>query len=360
MLKKFGALALALAMGGLFAMSGVAEAKGFTHLSFMGSYVERHPTTLNAFNPFNEAAQKAFPGKNGLSFDYFSNNHLCPEPEVPAAVADGRLDFGCIRPAVYPGQMNLLSVVALPGMCPNAIVGSLVTEELFEKFPAVHAEFPKNTVHFTAWASASYQFHTIMPVKNAEELKGKKIIVWDATTMEMAKAMGCVPIRMTSQDTYLALSKGMGDGVLCPLAPLRSYKITEATKHHLILDVAVNTFIMQANGDLWNDLPDDMKKWLKENGGMTYALKAGQTLEDGAKVDIQWMKDQGHQFYYPTAEERAAALAPMAHFVEDWKNNECKGMDPKVVEEVLAFARERSKFHTEQFNAGKYGDYKVN
>ena len=358
MLKKFGVLALALAMGGMLALTGVAEAKGFKHLSFMGSYVERHPNVLNVYNPFNAEAQKAFPGKNGLSFDYFSNNHLCPEPEVPTAVADGRLDFGCIRPAVYPGQMNLMAAVDIPGMCPNAIVGSLVAEETIQKFEGVRAELPQNSVHYTSWVSASYQFHTIKPVKSAAELKGLKIIVWDATTMEMAKAMGCMPIRMTSSDTYLALSKGMGDGVLCPLAPLRSYKITEATKHHLILDMGVTTFVMQANKALWNDMPADMQKWLSEKGGLNMALAVGKSLEDGAKADTKWMEAQGHKFYYVSSEDRAAALAELtAAFIADWKTNTCKGMDPKLVDEVLAFAQERSAYHTEQFKAGKYGDY---
>ena len=105
------------------------------------------------------------------------------------------------------------------------------------------------------------------------------------------------------------------------------------------------------------DMPEDMQKWLKAEGGMKYALKSGQALEDGAKVDTKWMEDQGHKFYYVSDADREAALAPLASFAEVWKNEECKGMDPKVVEEVYAFALERSKFHTEQFRAGKYGNY---
>ena len=244
-------------------------------------------------------------------------------------------------------------------MCPNAIVGSLVTEELIEQFPEVRAELPANSTPFTAWASAAYQIHTIDPVRNMEELKGKKIIAWDATTLEIVKALGATPIRMTSTDTYLALSKGMGDGVLCPLAPLRSFKISEATKHHLILNVGVNTFVMNVHTPLWDEMPKDMQDWLKAQGGMNMALATGKSLEDGAIVDTKWMEEQGHKFYYLSAEEREKALAPLAMFTEKWKNEECKGMDPAVVEKVLKFVQERSKYHTEQMAAGAYGDYKM-
>ena len=36
-----------------------------------------------------------------------------------------------------------------------------------------------------------------------------------------------------------------------------------------------------------------------------------------------------------------------------------EGMRKDMVEEVLSFARERSKFYTEQVRAGVYGDYKI-
>lgn len=359
MFKKCAGIALAVMVGASLALGGAAQAKGFKDLSFMGSYMGKHPTIVHVWEPFFKAAEEKFPGKNGLSFHYFAQGELYPESEAMTALTDGRVDFGTVRPSLFPGNMSLLSSVAIPGMCPNAIVGSLVTEELIEQFPEVRAELPKNSTPFVAWASAAYQIHTINPVRNMEELKGKKIIVWDATTLEIVKALGAVPLRMTSPDTYLALSKGMGDGVLCPLAPLRSFKISEATKHHLILNSGVNTFVMNVHTPLWNDMPKDMQDWLKAEGGMKMALDCGKSLEDGALADTRWMEEQGHKFYYLSEEERARALEPLAVFTEKWKNEECRGIDPALVNKVLTFVQERSKYHTDQMKAGVYGDYKM-
>lgn len=356
MYKKFAGMACAIMAGGLLAFGGVAEAKGFKDLSFNGSYMPRHPTVVRVFEPFFKAAEEKFPGKNGLSFHYFANNDLYPEAEGMTALTDGRVDFGCVRPSVFPGNMNLLGAVAIPGMCMNATIGSLVTQELLDEFPEVRAELPQNSLPYVAWTSAPYQFHTITPVRNLEELKGKKIIVWDATTLEIAKALGATPIRMTSPDTYLALSKGMGDGVLCPLAPLRSYKISEATKYHLILNVGVNAFVINVHKPLWDDMPQDMRDWLSAEGGLKMARACGKSLDDGAAEDTKWMEEQGHEFFYLSDEERAKALEPLAVFTGQWKNDECKGMDPALVEKVLAFVQERSRYHTEQWNAGAYKD----
>ncbi len=357
MLKKFAMLAAALALGGALVFSGTAEAaKGFKHLSFMGNYLEKHPTVVHLWEPFFKATSEKFNGK--LSFDYFATNALYPEAEAPQAITDGRVDFGCVRPSVYPGNYNLMNVIAIPGMAPNAIVGSLVLEDVIRKFPEVRAELPKNSVHFTSWASAAYQLHTLKPVKSLEDLKGKKIIVWDAVVLEIIKALGANPIRMSSPDTYLALSKGMADGVICPLAPLKSYKITEATKYHLMLNLMVQAFTMEANKDLWDSMPDDMKAYLTEEGGMKMALNVGKSLEDGAKDDTAWMENQGHEFFYLTDAERAPILEALKSFAQDWKES-CKGEDPKVIEAVYQYAQERAKFYTEEMKAGKYGDYKI-
>ena len=343
----------AIALAGLLFMAGHVMAKGFNNLSFMADYNTRHQTAIKVFLPFLEAAQKQFPGK--LSFHFFGPQELFPDAEAWAVVTDGRADFGSVRPSAFPGKMNLLSVVAIPGVCPNAVVGSLVTQDLIDKFPEVRAELPPKTVPFVGWASAAYQIHSIPEIRNVADIKGKKIIVWDATTLEYAKILGAVPVRMPAPDTYMALSKGMADGVLCPLAPVRSIKITELAKNHLILDLYVNTFVINANKELVNAMPKDMHDWIMAQGGIGMARNCGISLDDAALADTEWMKAQGHKFFTLTTEERAEMLKPFAAVTERWKNVECKGMNAEVVARVYQYALERSKYHQKQMAEGAYG-----
>ncbi len=358
MSRKSSLLLGSLFLGASLLFCGSADAAGFKNLSFTGEYMPKHPTVVKVWKPFFQAAEEKFPGKNGLSFDYFSVGTLFPESEGFNALSDGRADFGVVRPPVFPGKMTLLDVVSIPGLFPNAVVGSIVTEELIQKFPEIRAQLPANSTPFTAWSSASTQIHLLKPISSMDELKGKKLIIWDASGMERVKALGANPIRMTSSDTYLALSKGMADGVLCPIAPLRSIKISEAAKYHLILNIGVSPFSMSVNNNLWNSLPEDMKAWLNAEGHNKMSLAIGKSLYEGALADTEWMKAQGHTFRYFTDEERAEALKPFAPFAEHWKKT-CEGYDPKLVDAILQFARERSKYHTAQMKAGAYGDYKL-
>ena len=66
--------------------------------------------------------------------------------------------------------------------------------------------------------------------------------MWDAGSIRFVKALGANPLQVTPPDTYLALERGMADGVFCPLAPMYSYKVTEVTSHHTFLNLAVSPF----------------------------------------------------------------------------------------------------------------------
>lgn len=356
--KKLCALSLAVVcvLTGVMFSTDANAAKGFKNLSFMGSYTERHPTVLHAWTPWFAATEKATNGQ--LSFNYFGSNSLYPEKESFDAVSDGRVDMGVVRASLYPGAMNLITSVDIPGMAPNAIVGGLVAQDLIDKFPEVVAEFPPNSVPWTVWASAAYQLHTIKPVKSLAELKGKKLIVWDSIILEVAQALGANPIRLTSTDTYMALSKGMADGVICPLAPFRSFKLTDVATNHTILNLGVGTFNMFIYKPLWDEMPQELRDYLTTEGGAKMSLTVGQSLEDGALVDTKWMAEQGHTFIYPDEATMQTFLAPLAEFKTNWvKAREAEGS--KNAKDVLAYTEERVKFHTEEMKKGAYGNYKM-
>lgn len=357
-LRKSVYLLLALALCVFGSVSSAVAAKNFQNLAFVTPYVERHPTSIRSWFPFFERAKAETNGQ--LSFNFFAPNMLYPEKEAFSAVSDGRTDLGTVRASMFPGSMNLMGVMDISGVSPNAIVGSIVGQELVEKFPEVQAEFPANTVPFFAWASASYQIHTIMPVKNLADLRGKKIIVWDAASLETAKLLGASPVRIDGPDTYMALSKAMADGVLCPIAPVRSLKISEACKYHLVVNLGTASFNMLINKDLWNSMPDNLQQWMKANGGMALSIDAGKSLEDGQRDDIEWMMQNGHTFFYPTEAERAEFLEKLLPIREAWiKHCVARGISETVARDVLKFVDERVAFHTEEMRKGVYGDYKI-
>jgi len=171
MLKKVCA-----AMGLVMLMSGAVQAKDLTNLTFVAGAIN-HPTTVKVFVPFTERANAEFAGKLGIT--YKAANTLFKETESYNTLNNGIADFGRVRAGSFPDKIHLMGVVDLPGIAPSAVIGSKVAQELMEKFPEVVSEFPEKALPFTAWASASYQIHSVKPIKTFAELKGKTILVWD-------------------------------------------------------------------------------------------------------------------------------------------------------------------------------------
>lgn len=350
-LKAFVVSLVALAFT-FTGMSGYSA--NFNNLSFMGFYMETHPTTVNAFLPFFKKVEKDLNGE--VTFNYFSSNVLYPESECYQVLRDGRIDFGSIRPANFPGVVNLMTVVDVPGIARNAVVGSLLAQELMDTYPEIVAEFPKEAVPFTAWASEANQYHSIKPIKSLEEFKGQKVIVWDSVLMDTVLALGGNPIRLTSTDTYLSLSKGMADGVFCPLAPIRALKITDIAKHHFLLDAGVGSFNMFIYKPLWDEFTPEIQEYFTQESGSKFALEIGKTLKDGAVRDTKWMADLGHSFYTISDEDRAKMETLLNPFKENWlKAMEEKGYTNAA--DILKFVEERVQYYQSEYDKGTYGDY---
>ena len=165
-----------------------------------------------------------------------------------------------------------------------------------------------------------------------------KIIGWSPKLLEIVRALGANAMQIPPTDTYLALQRGMADGVICPLAPVRSYKISDATKYHTIIDINVGPFWAAINAEQWKALPPDLKKILSDTTGAEMARACGKSLDDGAIEDSKWMKAQGHTFYLLPENERNRWFENLRYMHEAWiKKMEEKGF--KDADLIVAEAR---------------------
>ena len=298
--RLFSALLVAAVALMLIAPGAMAADKFMIKMA--GDYPDKHPTVRNGWLPWIEEMKTKSDGR--LLIRYFNPNTLAPNKDNFNSVIAGAVDLGVTATWYQTGKFPLTTITALPMLFNGAEAGSLTVQTLYEEFPQWRDEY-KEIKMLWQWMSATVQLHTTKKeIKTLEDLKGMKIIVWGATANRIIKDLGANPIDMVPADTYLALERGMADGVACPLAPMRAFKITDAAKHHTIVDLYNDSFWGGMNWDKWNGLPDDLKQLLTDTTGMKMTVISGKTLDEGAIADAQWMKDQGHTFYVlPEAEK---------------------------------------------------------
>ncbi len=333
----------------LFALPGSAmAAQDKWELSLTTGYMDRHPTIVNVILPWIETIKQATGGK--VIIQNFNPGTICPDTEVYSAVESGLVAIGGASQFHSPGRFLRSEALDLPLITSNAEAGSLMSWDAYNNLPTLAAE-EKDVKVLWHWASAPFVLHTIKkPVNTLEDLKGLKIIGWSAGALDVIRALGASPVQVGPNDTYLSLQRGMADGVLCPLAPVRSLKINEAAKYTTMCNLMVTSFVMAMNKDVWDSFPPEIKKAFEENSGAKLAAACGKSLDDGASKDKELLTAQGHTFIQldPAELERWRTAVQPIH--ETWlKKVEGKGV--KDAKQILDYCKAKGAEYAAQVAA---------
>ena len=318
-------------------------------LKFACEYMDRHPTSINAFIPWTKQMGELSQGR--LQIQFYNPNSLCPNNQTYASTVAGAVDIGAVGTIWNVGKFNLAEIIELPFLFNGAESASLTMWELYNRFPEWREEY-KEVKMLWQWASALFQLHTVKkPVRTLEDIKGMKLISWSASMNNLIRMLGANAIDGKPTDTYLALERGMADGVFCPLAPLRSFKISDAAKHHTIINLNAAGFWAGMNQAKWNSLPPDLQKLISESTGEKMAQLAGKTLDEGAIQDSKWMKENKHSFYVLSPAEKEKWSAKLQPVTEEWfKKMEEKGY--KNVREIHKATVSLGKQYSEKCKGG--------
>lgn len=285
-------------------------------LKFVSEYPDKHPTVKNGFLPWIEEVKNLSGGR--LNIIFFNPNTLTPAKQAWDSVNAGVADIAASPCHWVHGKLKIAPVIQLPMMFNGAEAGSLTTWELSRTIPEWQKEYEQVKVLWH-WSSSLFEVHMKKGlVRNLEDLKGKKMIGWNPQIREIIKTLDANPVEVTPHDTYLALERGMADGVICPIAPMKAYKITDVVKYHTIVDVMTDPFYAVINKSKFESLPDDLKKILEDTTGERMARISGKTLDEGAIEDIAWMRENGHEFYVLPADEKLKWQKKVESIHEDW------------------------------------------
>ncbi|MBW1717100.1 MAG: TRAP transporter substrate-binding protein [Deltaproteobacteria bacterium] len=313
-------------------------------LRYASEYPDKHPTIRNGILPWIDRVKKLSGGR--LVIHFFNPNALCPTREVYSALVAGSIDMTGSPCHWVHGKFPLNTVIQTPLIFNGAEAASLTTWDMYNKYPEWRNEF-KDIKLLWQWGSATFNLHTVKKmVRTLEDLKGMKIIGINPQIREIIKKLGANPIQMTPPDSYLALERGMAEGMFFPIAPCKAFKITDAAKYHTIIDAMCDPFYGAINIDKWNSLPPDLKKILEDTTGRKLSQICGKTLDEGAIRDSEWMKSQGHRFYVLPAAEKKRWSDKIHAIHKTW----VKGMEKKgyknakeIHENVLRLGKKYAK-----------------
>jgi TRAP-type transport system periplasmic protein len=268
----------------------------------------------------------------------FYGGTLTPADKCYDGVVKGISDIGMSVPSYTMGKFPLSEVVDLPLGSKTAAIATRLVNDYYNKFKPKEFDEVK-ILYFHAHGPAF--IHTKTPVSKLEDLKGMKIR-GTGTTTKVVAGLGATPVAMPMGDSYDAISRGVVEGIVCPMEALQGWKLGEVIKSTTqAYSASYNMlFFVAMNKAKWNALPSDIQKTI-EQINEEWIEKHGKGWDEIDKGGTEFTLKLGNKIIPVSAEENAKwakALQPM--FDEYVREKKAKGLP---AEDALKFVRERLK-----------------
>ncbi len=315
----------------------------FISIPFIDKVIAQKPIELS-YSVFQPAAHQATLlskewaeeiGKrtNGrVKITVFPGGILSPPDKCYQGVITGVSDIGYSVLGYTKGRFPLAEVFDTPLGIKSGVISTRLINEYAKRFQPKELD---DTKFMYFHGNGPGLLHTKKPVYNLQDLKGMKI----RTAGPMSKiiaSLGGAPVGMPMGEAYDGLSKGVIEGILCPMEALESFKLAEVVKYttecYGIGYTGVHFTTM--NKDKWNALPPDIQKIIHEVNE-EWIIKTGFMWDEVDRRGKEFALKLGHKMIpLPKEEEERwiKALEPL--FDEYVRNMKAKGLPG---EEVLKF-----------------------
>jgi TRAP-type transport system periplasmic protein len=325
---------LTILSGSLMAYAAPVE------LSLVSDYPDRHPAVVGAFKPWIKQVEDMSGGK--VKINYFSPNALVPQKDGYDSTVDGIVDILTAFTPTTPGKFPLCTVIELPFLTTGSEQSARMQMALYNKFPEWRKQF-EATQFMWHWSGDISQIHTTKKlVKTLDDLKGMKIITLTPNAVERIKMLGGIPVELPFSDIFLALQRGMAEGLIMPFAAVRSTKVDEVAKFHTIINMDTGVFYAVMNKKKYTGLPADIRKILDDTTGEKMAVMTSKAIETTSAQDKKWLAENGHTIYEMPDVERAKLRKLMMPLYDKWvKDVEAKGF--KNAKQILEYTEQLAK-----------------
>ncbi len=200
-------------------------------------------------------------------------------------VEDGVINAGWSYHGYGPGRFKLPVAVELPGLNVSGEAASVALWRTQQKYFADAGEFEGLTL-LGMFTHGPGQLHTIKPIEDLADLKGKKIRIGGGVQTELAERMEITGVAAPGSKVYEMMQQGVIDGVFMPVTEQKSLRLHEVAPNLTLFPggMYLGSFSMFIDPYFLEDLdPKDAEAIMSVSGEKLSAL-AGRAW-DQADVD---------------------------------------------------------------------------
>ncbi|UCF82528.1 MAG: TRAP transporter substrate-binding protein DctP [Desulfobacteraceae bacterium] len=192
-----------------------------------------------------------------INATYYPAGMLAGSFEKYEKVRAGVCDITNIHIVAHPGSLPLVQLSTLPFLFNDGTEATWVLNQMSDVWAPRLKE--KNLKLLFMIGDPNFQILLRdKKVTKVEDLKGLRLRCGGIAD-EALKIYGAVPVKLKHTDMYLAMQRGVVDGIVFPVGAGRSFKLEEVTKYILKMDFFSYHLIEAMNLKTWNRLPKDLQ-----------------------------------------------------------------------------------------------------
>jgi len=193
----------------------------------------------------------------------FTTGSLVKDVEIFDAVESGMIEAAFYAPAYWKSKIPVAEVeFGLPFSWENAEeIKEVLDRGLRDILEEAYAE--KGLYHAITLPVSTYGFLSTFELQSLDDLRGKKLRAVGLLA-SILKDLGASVVRIDPGELYMALERGLVEGIFYPYFALEAYKFKEVVKYVHLPPFQVPAVTVFFNMEAWEKLPDQYKNILQD------------------------------------------------------------------------------------------------
>lgn len=255
---------------------------------------------MNVMKEFDEAVRKESGGR--LSFRIYPGGVQGDERDVLRKIRLGQLQSAGITGVGIGEIAPRLRVLDSPFLFKSYEEIDHIHKVFEEEFERA---FEEGGYVLLGWAEVGlvYVFSNSV-ITRRQDLRGVKMWTWEGDPVAEAtfRAMGVRPIPLSITDVLTSLQTGLIDGVYCPPIAAIGLQWWTRVKYMLEYPLANASGAVVISKKYFDELPNDLKEILKQNG-RTYMRKLTEISRTDNTKSIETLKRNGISLVRPQSQQ---------------------------------------------------------
>ncbi len=276
-----------------------------------------------------------------VQIDTYPGGTLLEAKDIMDGVISGQADIGCLCMAYQPGRFAITNSTSLPLGIPDAVVGTKVLNDIYNKYNPL--EFADVKV-LTMFTNSPANIMSKKPVRNLDDLKGMTLRASGGATAILS-TWGANFVGMPMSETPEAIQKGVVDGLFSSVEVMKDFEYAALCKYVTMTNTVIYPFSVVMNKKSWDNLPQDVQK-VFDDLRMEQAIWTAEYMENHVKTAIEWSKEKYHiEVIELSKEEKARFNELLKALVDKWVIDEsAKGLPAQqLVKDITDLVDKHSK-----------------